>query len=155
MHSLKFLFWYLLPVVEMLALLDKSCLGFRFFSLKELSFAGQTSRVFGAGEQNMTHSKSFATERSVDFYIDFIGWSFWKPELTLVSSWLTRCAIFSCASFWRHQSVSDVMDRTPEALSFTYRSRKKCRWIVIISVTDFISMYYLCEVNLWLRIAAF
>ena len=39
---------------------------------------------------------------------------------------LPLCALFSRASFWRHQSFFGVTDRTPEAITFAYRSRKKC-----------------------------
>ena len=32
------------------------------------------------------------------------------------------------------QSVSGVTGRTPDGLSFAYRSRKKCMWIAVIIV---------------------
>ena len=71
---------------------------------------------------------------------------------TCFTSWLPRCALFSRASFWRHQNVFDVTDRTPEALSFAYRSWKKCMWIAIIFATD---CFYLCWVNFRWRVTAF
>ena len=52
-----------------------------------------------------------------DFFLNIITNSWF-------TSWLLHCALFSCASFWCHQSVFGVVDRTSEALCFAYRSRK-------------------------------
>ena len=63
------------------------------------------------------------------FYIDFIRCYFWTPSQTssCFMSTLPRCALFSRALFWCHQSVFGVTNRTPEALTVTEQMHLGCR----------------------------
>ena len=63
--------------------------------------------------------------------------------------------LLSPPSFWHHQNVFGVMDRTPERSKFHVQVRKEMywhKWIAIIFVTD---CSYFCGMKFWWRIAGF
>ena len=71
--------------------------------------------------RNMVRSKVLATERVADFVSIWSGDVFFDTITnSCFTSSLPRCALFSRASFWRHQHVFGVSDRTPGTLSFAY-----------------------------------
>ena len=64
----------------------------------------------------MIRSKRFAIELTVDFISILWGDLFDTTTKSCFTSWLPRCALFSRASFWRHQSVFGVTDRTQDLI---------------------------------------
>ena len=81
--------------------------------------------------------------------IFFIFYIFYTPPLIFVQQ---HSVLFSHTSFWHHQNVFGIADRTPEALSFAYSPWIKYMWIAIIFVTY---CSYLCGVNIWQRTEVF